>query len=203
MFSISLLFPPTHLRTGRAMAARNMGILVLKPLNCEKDKDLIVVLSVSLEHPEKTELVGKLSTMRGGGRSTRPVSKRPPNWVVYQPDEVQALIINLAREGKSQSQIGNILRDVHGIPLVKPIVGHGIRKVLEEAGLASEIPQDLYDLMVKATILRRHMDRNPKDYGNKRGLQLTESMIYRVTKYYKKKGKLPRDWNYRSEIVTI
>jgi small subunit ribosomal protein S15 len=141
--------------------------------------------------------------MRGGGQSTRPVSKRPPNWVVYQPDEVQALIINLAREGKSQSQIGNILRDVHGIPLVKPIVGHGIRKVLEEAGIAPEIPQDLYDLMVRATKLRRHMDRNPKDFSNKRGLQLTESMIYRVTRYYKKKGMLPRDWNYRREIVTI
>jgi len=148
-------------------------------------------------------LVGKLSTMRGRGQSTRPVSKRPPNWVVYQPDEVQALIINLAREGKSQSQIGNILRDVHGIPLVKPIVGHGIRKVLEEAGIAPEIPQDLYDLMVRATKLRRHMDRNPKDFSNKRGLQLTESMIYRVTRYYKKKGMLPRDWNYRREIVTI
>jgi len=141
--------------------------------------------------------------MRGRGQSTRPVSKRPPNWVVYQPDEVQALIINLAREGKSQSQIGNILRDVHGIPLVKPIVGHGIRKVLEEAGIAPEIPQDLYDLMVRATKLRRHMDRNPKDFSNKRGLQLTESMIYRVTRYYKKKGMLPRDWNYRREIVTI
>ena len=148
-------------------------------------------------------MVGKLSTMRGHGHSTRPVSKRPPNWVVYQPDEVQALIINLAREGKSQSQIGNILRDVHGIPLVKPIVGHGIRKVLEDAGIAPEIPEDLYNLMVRATKLRRHMERNPKDYSNKRGMQLTESMIYRVTKYYQKKGVLPRDWNYRKEIVTI
>ncbi|RLI01661.1 30S ribosomal protein S15, partial [Candidatus Bathyarchaeota archaeon] len=113
------------------------------------------------------------------------------------------MLTNPAREAKSQSQIGNILRDVHGIPLVKPIVGHGIRKVLEEAELASEIPEDLYDLMVRATGLRRHMERNPKDYSNKRGMRLTESMIYRVTKYYKKKGMLPRDWNYRNEIVTI
>jgi small subunit ribosomal protein S15 len=148
-------------------------------------------------------MVGKLSTMRGRSQSTRPVSKRPPNWVVYQPNEVKALIINLAREGKTQSQIGNTLRDVHGVPLVKPIVGYGIRKVLEEAGLAPEIPEDLYNLMVRATRLRRHMDRNPKDYSNKRGLQLTESMIYRVTKYYKRKGVLPRDWNYRREIVTV
>jgi small subunit ribosomal protein S15 len=148
-------------------------------------------------------MVGKLSTMRGRSQSTRPVSKRPPNWVVYQPNEVKALIINLAREGKTQSQIGNTLRDVHGVPLVKPIVGYGIRKVLEEAGLAPEIPEDLYNLMVRATRLRRHMDRNPKDYSNKRGMQLTESMIYRVTKYYKRKGVLPRDWNYRREIVTV
>jgi small subunit ribosomal protein S15 len=148
-------------------------------------------------------MVGKLSTMRGRSHSTRPVSKRPPNWVVYQPNEVKALIINLAREGKTQSQIGNILRDVHGVPLVKPIVGYGVRKVLEEAGLAPEIPEDLYNLMVRATRLRRHMDRNPTDYSNKRGMQLTESMIYRVTKYYKRKGVLPRDWNYRREIVTV
>ena len=148
-------------------------------------------------------MVGKLSTMRGRSQSTRPVSKRPPNWVVYQPNEVKALIINLAREGKTQSQIGNILRDVHGVPLVKPIVGYGVRKVLEEAGLAPEIPEDLYNLMVRATRIRRHVDRNPKDYSNKRGMQLTESMIYRVTKYYKRKGLLPRDWNYRREIVTI
>jgi small subunit ribosomal protein S15 len=148
-------------------------------------------------------MVGKLSTMRGRSHSTRPVSKRPPNWIVYQPDEVKALIINLAREGKTQSQIGNILRDVHGVPLVKPIVGYGIRKVLEEAGLAPEIPEDIYNLMVRATRLRRHMERNPKDYSNKRGMQLTESMIYRVTRYYKRKGVLPRDWNYRREIVTV
>jgi small subunit ribosomal protein S15 len=148
-------------------------------------------------------MVGKLSSMQGGSRSTRPVSKRPPNWVVYQPDEVKALIINLAREGKAQSQIGNILRDVHGVPLVKPIVGHGIRKTLEDAGLAPRIPEDVYNLMVAATRLRRHLERNTKDHGNKRGLHITESNIFRLTRYYKKKGLLPKDWGYRQEIVTV
>jgi small subunit ribosomal protein S15 len=148
-------------------------------------------------------MVGKLSTMRGRSQSTRPVSKRPPNWVVYQPDEVKALVINLAREGKNQSDIGNILRDVHGVPLVGPIVGMGIREILEEAGLASEIPETLYNLMVRANRLRRHMDRNPKDYSNKRALHITESKIYRLTRYHKKKGDLPRDWSYREELITV
>jgi len=141
--------------------------------------------------------------MRGRSRSTRPVSRRPPDWVEYQPDEVKALIINLAREGKAPSEIGNILRDEHGIPLVKPIVGQGVLRVLQEAGLAPRLPEDLYNLMVKAAQLRRHMERNRKDFGNKRGLQMTESRIYRLTRYYKREGMIPADWNYRSEIVTI
>ena len=141
--------------------------------------------------------------MRGRSRSTRPISKRPPNWVIYQPDEVKALIINLAREGKPQSLIGTILRDEHGIPLVKHIVGYGIYKVLDEAGLAPRIPEDIYNLMVKATSLRRHLERNHKDFHNKRSLQLTESKIYALTRYYKKKGLLPQDWRHRDEIVTI
>ena len=148
-------------------------------------------------------MVGKMAYMRGRSRSTRPVSKRPPNWVIYQPDEVKALIINLAREGKPQSEIGNILRDEHGIPLVKPIVGYGIQRVLQEADLAPRIPEDLYNLMVNSTKLRRHLDRNRKDFHNKRGLQLSEAKIYALTRYYKRRGMLPQDWRHRDEIVTI
>ena len=145
----------------------------------------------------------KAAFMRGRSRSTRPVSKRAPNWVEYQPDEVKALIINLAREGKRQSDIGNILRDEYGIPLVKPVVGYGIKKVLEESGLAPRIPEDMYNLMVKSTSLKRHMERNPKDFHNKRGYQITEAKIYALTRYYKRKGLVPKDWNHRNEIVNI
>lgn len=144
-----------------------------------------------------------MARMRGRSRSRRPVSKRPPGWVEYQPDAVKALIINLAREGRSQSEIGDILRDEHGIPLVKPIVGYGVLRVLKEAGLAPRIPEDLYNLMVRATRLRRHLERNPKDFSNKRALQLTESKIFRLTRYYKRGELLPGDWRYRDEIVTI
>jgi small subunit ribosomal protein S15 len=149
------------------------------------------------------EMVGKIALMKGRSHSTRPVSKRPPNWVVYQPDEVKALIINLAREGRHQSEIGGILRDEYGIPLVRPIVGYGVERVLRESGLAPRIPEDLYNLMVRATRLRRHLERNPKDFSNKRGLQLTESKIFALTRYYKKRDMLPQDWRYRDEIVTI
>jgi len=147
-------------------------------------------------------MVGKKALMRGRSRSTRPVSKRPPGWVVLQPDEVKALVINLSREGRSPSEIGNVLRDEHSVPLVKPIVGQGIVKILREADLAPSIPEDLYNLMVSANRIRRHLERYPKDLGNKRGMQISESKIYSLTRYYKRRGLLPQDWRYRSEIVT-
>jgi len=147
--------------------------------------------------------MGRMAYRGGRSRSTRPVSKRPPSWVMYQPNEVKALIIKLAREGKSMSVIGNELRDSHGIPLVKPIVGYGVEQVLKEAGLSPKIPEDLFNLMRRAVRLRRHMDRHRKDFSSKRGLQLVESNIYRLTRYYKRKGVLNPDWDYRSEIITV
>ncbi|MGB9622468.1 MAG: 30S ribosomal protein S15, partial [Candidatus Bathyarchaeia archaeon] len=54
--------------------------------------------------------------MRGRSHSTRPVSKRPPSWIVYQPDEVKALVINLYRQGRPPSEIGGILRDEYNVP---------------------------------------------------------------------------------------
>ena len=147
--------------------------------------------------------MGKAAYMRGRGRSTRPVSKRPPAWVMYQPEEVKALIINLAKEGKSMSIIGSDLRDIHGVPLTKPIVGYGIGKVLKEAGLAPTIPEDLYNLMRKVARLKRHLEKNTSDFSNKKSLHMVESRIFKLVKYYRKKGLLPSDWDYRSEIVTV
>jgi len=147
-------------------------------------------------------MVGKMALMRGRSRSTRPVSKRPPSWIVYQPDEVKALVINLHRQGRPPSEIGGILRDEYNVPLVKPLVGKGVVKILKEAQIAPSIPEDLYNLMVKVNRIRRHLERNPKDLNNKRGLQITESKIYSLTRYYKRMKILPQDWRYRSEMIT-
>jgi len=122
---------------------------------------------------------------------------------MYHPEEVKALIINLAKEGKSMSIIGSDLRDIHGVPLTKPIVGYGIGKVLKEAGLAPTIPEDLYNLMRKVARLKRHLEKNTSDFSNKKSLHMVESRIFKLVKYYRKKGLLPSDWDYRSEIVTV
>ena len=140
---------------------------------------------------------------KGRSHSIRPVSKRPPSWCKYQPEEVEALVIKLAKEGHPASRIGTILRDSYAIPLVKPITGKKIMQILKEAGLAPAIPEDLGDLMKKAASLTVHLERNRKDIHNKRALQVTEARIYKLSRYYKREGVLPANWKYAPKITSL
>jgi len=140
---------------------------------------------------------------KGRSHSIRPVSKRPPSWCKYESEEVEALVIKLAREGHSASRIGTILRDQHGIPLTKPITGKSITQILKEADMASSIPEDLEMLLRKASRLSNHLERNKMDLANKRSLQVIEAKIHKLSKYYKRKDVLPPDWKYAPRAASI
>src|SRR4030043_2396066 len=86
---------------------------------------------------------------KGKAHQIRPVSKRPPSWCKYQPEEVEPLVIKFAKGGPSTSRIGTILRDQHSIPLVKSITGKTVTKILKEAELAPTMPEDLGSLIKK------------------------------------------------------
>ena len=133
----------------------------------------------------------------------RPVSRRPPSWCKYQPEEVESFIIKLAKEGHSMSSIGTILRDQYAIPLVKPIVGKSISDVLNGAGLAPTLPEDLANLMKKAQSLAVHMDKNKKDLHNKRNMQIIEARIHKLSRYYKREGVLEKNWKYVAKIASV
>ena len=47
------------------------------------------------------------------------------------------------------------------------------------------------------------MEKNHKDNTALRGIQLTESKIKRLIKYYKKSGRLPEDWKYEPEKIKL
>ena len=140
---------------------------------------------------------------KGRSHSTRPVSKRPPIWCRFTAEEVEALVVKLAKEGHSPSKIGTILRDQYGIPLVKPIMGKTVTQILKDAGLAPSLPEDLENLLKKAGRLYVHLEKNRKDQPNKRALQLIESRIYKLSRYYKREGVLPPDWKYKGKTASI
>ncbi len=148
--------------------------------------------------------MARLHTSKRGRSGSRKVHREgSPPWIKFSPEEVEKLIVKLAKEGKKPAEIGLILRDEYGIPSVKQITGKKILKILEENGLAPKIPEDLYNLIIKALKLRKHLEKHKKDFHNKRALQLVESKIRRLVDYYKSKGKLPVDWRYDPEKIRI
>jgi small subunit ribosomal protein S15 len=140
---------------------------------------------------------------KGNSHQTRPVTKRPPTWCRYTPEEVDALVVKLAKEGHPPSKIGIILRDQHGIPLTKPVTGRTVSRILKEANLVPSLPEDFEILLKKATRLRAHLDKNKKDLNNKRSLQIIEAKIHKLSRYYKSKGVLPSDWKYEAKAASL
>ena len=64
------------------------------------------------------------------------------------------------------------------------------------ADAAPELRADLTSLMRRAVRLGEHLERNTRDVHNRRALQLTESKILRLVRYYRDSGRLDADWKY-------
>ncbi len=143
------------------------------------------------------------SRAKGKSGSKKPIEKNIPSWVKLKPKEVEKLIEKYAKEGKKPSQIGMIMRDEYGIPDVKTMLGKTVTQILKEKKQLGELPEDLLYLIKKAVMVKDHLEENHKDTTANRGLQLTESKIRRLAKYYKKTGKLPSDWKYEPAKIKL
>jgi small subunit ribosomal protein S15 len=141
------------------------------------------------------------SRKKGKSGSVRPARLEKPVWVERSAEEVESEIVKLARRGHSKSLIGTILRDSHGVPLIKIVTGKSISKILDENDIKTALPEDLTSLIKKSLNLRKHLEINHKDLESKKGLQRTEAKIYRLIRYYKAKKVLAQDFKYDSEKV--
>ena len=136
------------------------------------------------------------SHKRGKSSSKRPISKKPPSWLRMTGDDVSAIVTKLAKEGRSKSAIGAILRDQHGIPLAKAVTGKTISRILREGKAEASRTEDLDNLVEKARLIREHLERQKSDKMIRHSLQLVESKIRRLGRYYVGKGVLPPTWRY-------
>jgi small subunit ribosomal protein S15 len=133
-------------------------------------------------------------------------SKKPmvsAQWVTYDAKEVERLVLKLRKDGMNSSVIGMTLRDQYGIPSVKEATKKTVKQILKENEKIPEIPEDLLNLLRKAVNLRNHLEKNKKDYTSKHGLELLESKIRRLGKYYIKNKELPPDWKYDPERAKL
>ena len=158
---------------------------------------------VSEADPYRGENIARMySRKKGKSGSHKPLVKIA-KWVEYKPEEVEELVVKYAKQGLSSAQIGLILRDQYGIPSVKVVAKKAVTQILKEHDLYPKIPEELMNLLKKAVQIMSHLEKNKKDYQAKRGLELTESKIRRLAKYYIRKGKLPKDWKYDPEQAKL
>lgn len=140
---------------------------------------------------------------KGKSHSKKPLVKGSYAWVRMSEQELLALIEKLAKEGKSEAAIGQILRDQYGLPHMKAMLGKRISAVLAEKKLSKVYPSDLMDLIRKAVDLRKHLKNNPHDDHNTKSLANAESKIRRLVIYYKGAKKLPAGWKYDPEAAAL
>ncbi len=141
------------------------------------------------------------SRKKGKSGSTRPSRLDKPVWIEHSAEEIEELVVKLARRGSSKSQIGIILRDSHGVPLTKVVTGKKVSQILEENEITTSLPEDMTNLIRKALNIRKHLEANKKDLEAKKGLNRTEAKIYRLIKYYKQKKVLAPEFKYDTEKV--
>jgi small subunit ribosomal protein S15 len=140
---------------------------------------------------------------KGKSGSVRPNRKEHPQWSSLNPREIESRVLELAKNGSQSSQIGMTLRDQYAVPDVRIATGQKISKILEKNNIRSEIPEDLRNLINKTLIIRKHLETNKNDLRNMRNLQLIESKIWRLTKYYQTQNRLPEGWKYSPEQAKL
>jgi small subunit ribosomal protein S15 len=142
------------------------------------------------------------SRKKGRSGSKKPIKKEAA-WVEYKPKEIEDVIVKLAKQGMQSAQIGIVLRDTYGIPSARLVTKKTIAETLKEKGVYSKLPEDIMNLLRKAVNLREHMSKNRKDYHSYHGLELTESKIRRLAKYYIRNKIMPKGWKYDPEQAKL
>ncbi|KHO49931.1 MAG: 30S ribosomal protein S15, small subunit ribosomal protein S15 [archaeon GW2011_AR6] len=152
------------------------------------------------KHLHLDVIFDKMATMHGRGKgrsgSKKPEGQEKPVWVKHTKEEIESIIVKLAKQGMQPGKIGLVLRDAYGIPLSRPITGKKIYQIMKEKGLGLKEPADLTNLIKRAEQLKKHLEKNKHDKTAKRGLQLTEAKVRRLARYYRDTGVLDPKWKY-------
>ena len=125
------------------------------------------------------------------------------DWVKLTPEQIGKLVVEMNKEGLNASQIGIKLRDEHAISSIKSVTGKNMKEFMEENGINQENPEDLEALVKRALSLQNHLKSNKGDRKNVRSLELLEAKVHRLSKYYKKKNIIPKNWKYKSVIAQL
>ena len=140
---------------------------------------------------------------KGTSGSSKPNNDTAPSWSESDKGTVEELILKYANDGHSSAKIGSLLRDMHAVPDVRLVMGERISQTLSRNNLDSTYPEDMMNLMRKALSLIDHLSSNKKDLHNRRQLELCESRVRRLAKYYVRTGRISSTWTYKRDQLRL
>ena len=80
------------------------------------------------------------SRKKGKSGSKKPMVKKA-GWVKYKSNEIEDIIVKLAKKGHSSARIGLVLRDQYGIPSTRLLTKEKISRILKKHNLQPEVPE--------------------------------------------------------------
>ncbi len=143
------------------------------------------------------------SKKKGKSGTKRPKSRETPEWAPAKKDEIEEMILKMAREGVPPAKIGLILRDQHGIANLRAHLGMTLKAFLAKEKALGDYPEDLLNLIKKAVRITSHIKASKNDVHNQVKLGHVESKIQRLVKYYSSKGMLPPGWRYERDKASL
>ncbi len=106
-------------------------------------------------------------------------SKLKTDWVKTKPEELEKLVVELAKNNIPSEKIGLILRDEHGIPKSK-IFGKKICQILEENGIKTN--SELNNIAKKIDNLKKHFTTHKHDYSAQRSIVKNTGKLNKLKK---------------------
>ncbi|MDO8508961.1 MAG: hypothetical protein Q7S27_04725 [Nanoarchaeota archaeon] len=101
------------------------------------------------------------------------------SWIKIKPQELEKIIVDLAKQGNSPAKIGLILRDKHGIPKTR-LLGKKVTQILKEANVKYTTEKEIVEN--KITNLKSHMGKNKYDNTAKKSLAKRLWLLHTLNK---------------------
>ena len=102
-----------------------------------------------------------------------------PSWIKMKKEDLEKIVVDLVKEGKTPAQIGLVLRDKHGVPKAK-LLGKGIREILDDKKIAYRSDKEMIENRVER--LKPHIQKNKKDYPASRALTKKLWVLHKLEK---------------------
>jgi small subunit ribosomal protein S15 len=151
-----------------------------------------------------SESMARMHTKKKGkSASLKPLFDSASYEGALTKEQIEDTIASYAKQGMDPALIGEIMKREHKVPYIKKATGKSMLQILEEKKLAGDVPSDMLQLIKKAVGMRAHLSANKRDTHNMTRLNRVESKIWRLTKYYKREGRLPKDWRYNPQTAEL